>query len=155
MTQVWQACLTDDGLDYYVNTETNETSYGALHAWEPCVPRPCHKTCIFTRLYSSTESGSFRGCRGVYKGHAKGTYTAPEMSGVGYDVRETCGQCGAVWRTDGGSLHRPHMSCNLHVPRWEKPEELMTSDEMNETGLAFLDRTLRSCKQCPYLAAIS
>ena len=24
---VWRACVTDDGLDYYVNTETNETSY--------------------------------------------------------------------------------------------------------------------------------
>ena len=24
---VWRACVTDDGLDYYVNTETNETSH--------------------------------------------------------------------------------------------------------------------------------
>jgi len=26
-TTVWRACLTDDGLDYYVNTETNETTW--------------------------------------------------------------------------------------------------------------------------------
>lgn len=24
---VWRACVTDDGLDYYVNTETNETTW--------------------------------------------------------------------------------------------------------------------------------
>ena len=26
-TTVWQALLTDDGLEYYVNTETNETTW--------------------------------------------------------------------------------------------------------------------------------
>ena len=26
-TTIWQALLTDDGLEYYVNTETNETTW--------------------------------------------------------------------------------------------------------------------------------
>ena len=26
-TTVWRACVTDDGLDYYVNTETHETTW--------------------------------------------------------------------------------------------------------------------------------
>jgi hypothetical protein len=26
-TSVWRSCVTDDGLDYYVNTETHETTW--------------------------------------------------------------------------------------------------------------------------------
>ena len=30
-TTVWRACLTDDGLDYYVNTESNEVYVPPVH----------------------------------------------------------------------------------------------------------------------------
>ena len=78
-TTVWQALLTDDGLEYYVNTETNETT------WEKPEELYVFRHKILSLNYSPAHTSIF--------------FLTPQLSSLQYDdSRVKC-----TWRLGMGA----------------------------------------------------